>query len=48
MNHSRITLSHLTGVLRGSVTLPASKSESNRAQIINALSGGASTLENLS
>ncbi|MDQ3290923.1 MAG: 3-phosphoshikimate 1-carboxyvinyltransferase [Bacteroidota bacterium] len=48
MNHSKITLSHPTGVLRGSVNLPASKSESNRAQIINALSGGASTLENLS
>lgn len=48
MTHSRITLTHPTGVLRGSVNLPASKSESNRALIIKALSGASSQLENLS
>ncbi|QNF34075.1 3-phosphoshikimate 1-carboxyvinyltransferase [Adhaeribacter swui] len=48
MISSAITLSHPTGILRGTVLLPASKSESNRAQIINALSGATSTLDNLS
>lgn len=48
MNHSQVTLTHPTGRLRGSVTLPASKSESNRALIIQALSGAASRLDNLS
>jgi 3-phosphoshikimate 1-carboxyvinyltransferase len=48
MNHSTITLTHPTGLLRGSVNLPASKSESNRALIIQALSGAAAELHNLS
>ena len=48
MSYSSVTLTHATGVLRGSVALPASKSESNRALIIQALSGAASRLDNLS
>ncbi len=48
MNHSQISLTHPTGVLRGSINLPASKSESNRALIIQALAGTAAGLHNLS
>jgi len=43
-----ITLSHPSGILKGRITLPASKSEANRALIIAALSGEKSELENLS
>lgn len=43
-----IRLSHPTGILRGTVQLPASKSESNRALLIQALSGENITLHNLS
>jgi 3-phosphoshikimate 1-carboxyvinyltransferase len=43
-----IFISHPTRVLAGTVTLPASKSESNRALIIEALSGAGSQLDNLS
>ncbi|MFD2245927.1 3-phosphoshikimate 1-carboxyvinyltransferase [Pontibacter ruber] len=43
-----VTLSHPTGVLNGSIKLPASKSEANRALIIAALSGQESELHNLS
>ena len=43
-----VTLSHPTGVLNGTINLPASKSEANRALIIAALAGPGSTIENLS
>jgi 3-phosphoshikimate 1-carboxyvinyltransferase len=43
-----VTVSHPTGKLSGSVRLPSSKSESNRALIIQALSGASSDLHNLS
>ncbi|MHA6247102.1 3-phosphoshikimate 1-carboxyvinyltransferase [Pontibacter sp. CAU 1760] len=43
-----VTLSHPTGVLNGSIKLPASKSEANRALIIAALSGEEAELLNLS
>lgn len=43
-----VTLSHPTGVLSGTINLPASKSEANRALIIAALAGGNATIENLS
>ncbi|AKD02135.1 3-phosphoshikimate 1-carboxyvinyltransferase [Pontibacter korlensis] len=43
-----LTLSHPTGKLTGSIKLPASKSEANRALIIAALSGQESQLHNLS
>ncbi|WP_114784142.1 3-phosphoshikimate 1-carboxyvinyltransferase [Botryobacter ruber] len=43
-----VTLTHPTGNLKGSIKLPASKSEANRALIIAALSGEASQLDNLS
>lgn len=43
-----LTLSHPTGILKGRVQLPASKSEANRALIIAALAGGESELQNLS
>lgn len=45
---SLIYISHPTQILAGAVTLPASKSESNRALIIEALSGGGANLQNLS
>ncbi|MCS6832978.1 MAG: 3-phosphoshikimate 1-carboxyvinyltransferase [Flammeovirgaceae bacterium] len=48
MNHSSLTLFHPTGILNGVVPLPSSKSESNRALVMQALSGGKITLENLS
>lgn len=48
MNSKSLVVSHPTGLLNGTVTLPASKSESNRALIIEALSGAGSKLENLS
>lgn len=41
-------LSHPTGELSGTFVLPASKSESNRALIIQALASGQITLQNLS
>ncbi|WP_266202782.1 3-phosphoshikimate 1-carboxyvinyltransferase [Pontibacter kalidii] len=43
-----LTLYHPTGILTGSIKLPASKSEANRALIIAALSGQESQLHNLS
>jgi 3-phosphoshikimate 1-carboxyvinyltransferase len=43
-----VTVYHPTGRLEGSVRLPSSKSESNRALIIQALSGASSELKNLS
>ncbi len=43
-----VTLSHPTGILNGSIKLPASKSEANRVLIIAALAGGNSTIDNLS
>ena len=48
MSANSIKLFHPTGVLRGKVQLPASKSESNRALIIQALSQVKITLHNLS
>lgn len=48
MSPKRIRISHPTGVLRGTVQLPASKSESNRALLIQALSTEKITLHNLS
>jgi 3-phosphoshikimate 1-carboxyvinyltransferase len=48
MNSKSLLVSHPTGILNGKVTPPASKSESNRALIIEALSGAGSKLENLS
>jgi 3-phosphoshikimate 1-carboxyvinyltransferase len=48
MNSNSLLVSHPTGILTGTVTPPASKSESNRALIIEALSGAGSQLENLS
>jgi len=47
-NYTSLTLSHPTSVLNGSIKLPASKSEANRALIIAALSGQESELQNLS
>ncbi len=43
-----IEISHPTGIIRTNIHLPASKSESNRALIIKALSKKNSTLKNLS
>lgn len=43
-----VKITHPTGVLKGSIQLPASKSEANRALIIAALSGNTSELHNLS
>ncbi|WP_207435731.1 3-phosphoshikimate 1-carboxyvinyltransferase [Sabulibacter ruber] len=43
-----VRVSHPTGVVRGRVTLPASKSEANRALIIRALSGKDFPIHNLS
>jgi len=48
MSSTILALEHPTQVLSGTVTLPASKSESNRALIIEALSGSGSVLDNLS
>jgi 5-enolpyruvylshikimate-3-phosphate synthase len=48
MNSKSLLVSHPTGILNGRVVLPASKSESNRALIIEALSGAGSKLDNLS
>ncbi|RDV17145.1 3-phosphoshikimate 1-carboxyvinyltransferase [Pontibacter diazotrophicus] len=47
-NLTSVMLSHPTGTLKGSIKLPASKSEANRALIIAALSGQESELHNLS
>lgn len=43
-----VKITHPTGVLKGEINLPASKSEANRALIIAALSGDNSKLHNLS
>lgn len=43
-----ISILHKTGEISGTIELPGSKSESNRALIINALSGNNSELKNLS
>ena len=43
-----ITLSHPTGILKGEIHLTASKSESNRALIIQALCDDAFEIDNLS
>src|SRR3546814_346989 len=48
MANRAITLSHPTKSLGGTVQLTGSKSESNRALIIEALGGGNVTIENLS
>jgi 3-phosphoshikimate 1-carboxyvinyltransferase len=48
MNSKSLLVSHPAGILNGKVTPPASKSESNRALIIEALSGAGSRLDNLS
>ncbi|MGV3764174.1 3-phosphoshikimate 1-carboxyvinyltransferase [Parapedobacter sp.] len=48
MANRAITLSHTTRSLSGTVPLTGSKSESNRALIIEALSDGKVTIENLS
>ncbi|MBA9075654.1 3-phosphoshikimate 1-carboxyvinyltransferase [Rufibacter quisquiliarum] len=48
MSAAAVRVSHPTGVLRGQVTLPASKSEANRALIIRALSGQDFPIHNLS
>lgn len=45
---SAIKLSHPTRKIKADIHLPGSKSESNRALILNALSGGKLALENLS
>lgn len=45
---SIVTLSHPTRKLQGSIKLPGSKSESNRALILRALSGNSFEIENLS
>jgi len=45
---SKITISQTNGILRGLVSLPSSKSESNRALILRALSGNRIQVENLS
>ncbi|GAB3530741.1 3-phosphoshikimate 1-carboxyvinyltransferase [Pontibacter brevis] len=47
-NLTSVKLTHPTGTLNGSIKLPASKSEANRALIIAALSGQESELHNLS
>lgn len=47
-NLTSVNLTHPTGTLNGSIKLPASKSEANRALIIAALSGQESELHNLS
>lgn len=43
-----VHISHPTGILKGTFPLPASKSEANRALIIQAVSGGLVQIENLS
>ncbi|MFC5269413.1 3-phosphoshikimate 1-carboxyvinyltransferase [Adhaeribacter terreus] len=48
MSARNIRISHPTGILKGTVQLPASKSESNRALLIQALSPEKITLHNLS
>jgi len=48
MGSNTISLSHPTGSLRGTVELTGSKSESNRALIIQAWGGGAVEVANLS
>ncbi len=45
---SHINLSHPTRIVKADITLPGSKSESNRALILNALTGGKLALNNLS
>ena len=48
MSSEKFLLSHPTKHLTGEIRLPASKSEANRALILNALSGNKATLENVS
>lgn len=48
MNQESIKLSHSTRQISGTVQLTGSKSESNRALIIQAISGGKVTIKNLS
>jgi 3-phosphoshikimate 1-carboxyvinyltransferase len=48
MKAASIRISHPTGILHGTVQLPASKSESNRALLIQALCSDKITLHNLS
>jgi 3-phosphoshikimate 1-carboxyvinyltransferase len=48
MSAKSIRLSHPTGILKGTIQLPASKSESNRALLIQALSKEEIMLHNLS
>jgi 3-phosphoshikimate 1-carboxyvinyltransferase len=48
MKHNSISLSHPSKLVHGKVQLTGSKSESNRALIIKALSGGKVKIENLS
>jgi 3-phosphoshikimate 1-carboxyvinyltransferase len=48
MSSEKFLLTHTTKQVSGEIKLPASKSEANRALIINALTGNKSILENLS
>ncbi|TAH26897.1 MAG: 3-phosphoshikimate 1-carboxyvinyltransferase [Cytophagales bacterium] len=48
IDNTPIQLKHFTATLSGNITPPASKSESNRVLIINALTGNKGNLENLS
>ena len=48
MSHKSITLTHTTKQVSGTVQLTGSKSESNRALILQALSKGKVTIENIS
>jgi 3-phosphoshikimate 1-carboxyvinyltransferase len=45
---SKVTVWHPTGIVNGTVTLPTSKSISNRVLLLNAVSGGKTLLKNLS
>ncbi|MCU0441540.1 MAG: 3-phosphoshikimate 1-carboxyvinyltransferase [Bacteroidia bacterium] len=45
---STVTVWHPTGIVNGTVTLPTSKSISNRVLLLNAVSGGKTVLQNLS
>jgi 3-phosphoshikimate 1-carboxyvinyltransferase len=45
---SKVTDWHPTGIVNGTVTLPTSKSISNRVLLLNAVSGGKTLLQNLS
>lgn len=45
---SKVTVCHPTGIVNGAITLPTSKSISNRVLLLNAVSGGQTLLHNLS